>query len=102
MVSDFLAKDELQADTCGACRGAHRRHTCGGQHLLAQPPATLAPSAVPAVAPIADANGGTEKEAAAAAAAAAAAEGSSTEPTRVSHRRSAPPQRLVEDGTGRS
>ena len=41
--------------------------------------------------------GGTERDAAEVA---AAAEGVATQPTRVSHRRSAPPLRLVEDGEG--
>jgi hypothetical protein len=58
-------------------------------------------STVRAVGPTADANGGTESDAAAVAAAAVTAEGAATEPTRVSHRKSAPPLRLVEDGAGR-
>jgi len=46
---------------------------------------------------MADGIGGTERDAAEVA---AAAEGAATQPTRVSHRRSAPPLRLVEDGEG--
>ena len=108
------SQHELQTGgaPCSACLGAHRRHTCAlgksGPMLTAPaeptaaPAAPAVPSTVPTVGPTADANGGVERDAAAASAASAvAAEGAATEPTRVSHRRSAPPLRLVEDGAGR-
>ena len=107
------SQNELQTGgtPCIACLGAHRRHTCalGKSDLMLTAPAepTAAPvapavlSTMRAAGPTADANGGTEKAAAALAAAAATADGAVTEPTRVSHRRSAPPLRLVEDGAGR-
>lgn len=87
---------------CIACQGAHRRHTCtlGGLRsglTLTTPAVAPAQSPVRAAGPTADANGGTERDAAEVA---AAAEGVVTQPTRVSHRRSAPPLRLVEDGEG--
>ena len=99
------AKNELQpaVTACIACQGAHRRHTCalGGLRsglTLTTPAVAPARSPVRAAGPTADGIGGTERDAAEVA---AAAEGAATQPTRVSHRRSAPPLRLVEDGEGR-
>ena len=64
---------------------------------MATPIAPGARSLVRAAGPTADGNGGTERDAAEVA---AAAEGVVTQQTRVSHRRPAPPLRLVEDGEG--
>ena len=98
------AKNGLQpaVTACIACQGAHRRHTCalGGSRsglTLTTPAVAPARSPVRAAGQMADGIGGTERDAAEVA---AAAEGVATQPTRVSHRRSAPPLRLVEDGEG--
>ena len=98
------AKNDLQpaVTACIACQGAHRRHTCalGGSRsglTLTTPAVAPARSPVRAAGQMANGIGGTERDAAEVA---AAAEGAATQPTRVSHRRSAPPLRLVEDGEG--
>ena len=92
------AKNGLQpaVTACIACQGAHRRHTCalGGSRSGLT---LTTPAVAPVRSPVRNGNGGTERDATEVA---AAAEGAATQPTRVSHRRSAPPLRLVEDGEG--